>query len=472
MKPDFDFIPRKTATVRTLHRCIKTPIPVPESIPLFREMEKYEIHASMGQPPIVWHHTEDGYKICDPYGNKWIDFSSAIFIANAGHGNSEIRAAIHKTVDKPLLASFIFATEERVEAAKEYISVCPIPDAKVYMLSSGSEVCELALKIMRVYGVRKDPKKRVIVTFRDSFHGRTLGAQQLGGVESQKDWITARDPDILQAPYPTAYEHCWADPENPGFDEERMFRSFLDVLDKNGVDHDRVCGVFIESYHAPLCAPLPVSYAKRLRAFCDEHDALLGMDEIQIGGCRSGRFWCFENYGILPDLFTAGKSTSSSLPQSCIFGRRELMDVFPAQSLASTHSGSPVCSAASAASIRFLRDNRMWEAAAEKGKIMEERLRQIQSRHWNRVAYVGGIGMGWNIHFADREKKPQPEFTREVLLRCLETGLLFSAPNNHDSSLRCMPPLTMPNDALEEGMDVLETAIARADAEMPPYRRE
>ena len=469
MKPDFDFIARETEHVETAHRCIKTPIPVPESFPLFQEMEKYEIHANMGQPPVVWHHTEDGYKICDPYGNKWIDFSSAIFITNAGHGNPDIVDAIVKTAQKPMLASFLFATEERVQAAKEYISVCPIPDAKVYMLSAGTEACEMALKVMRVNGVMKNPKKKVIVTMKDSFHGRTLGSQQLGGSAALSAWITSMDPDIIHAPYPTSFEHKWADPEDPDFTEDGMFKSFTDTIDAAGIDYDDICGVFIESYHAPLCYPLPTSYAKRLRKFCDDHDIILGMDEIQIGGCRSGKFWCFMNNDIIPDLFTSAKGSSSSLPQSCLFGRRELLDVFEAQGLTSTHSGSPVCCAASAANIRFLRDNKMWEVAAEKGKIIDKRLHEIKAKYLDRVAYVGGIGMGWSIHFANAQKEPQPEFTREVLLRSMEMGLLFSAPNNHGASLRCMAPLTIPVEALKEGLDVFDAAIGKADKMMPKY---
>ena len=193
------------------------------------------------------------------------------------------------------------------------------------------------------------------------------------------------------------------------------------------------------------------------------------MDEIQIGGCRSGKFWCFMNNDIIPDLFTSAKGSSSSLPQSCLFGRRALLDVFEAQGLTSTHSGSPVCCAASAANIRFLRDNKMWEVAAEKGKIIDKRLHEIKAKYPDRVAYVGGIGMGWSIHFANARKEPQPEFTREVLLRSMEMGLLFSAPNNHGASLRCMAPLTIPVEALEEGLDVFDAAIGKADKMMPKY---
>ena len=466
----FDLRPRETTPVETKHRCIKTAIPVPESFPLLHDMEKFEPNMNDVQPPIVWHHSEDGYKICDPYGNKWIDFSSSILLSNAGHGNPEICAAVKRVVDKPLLDAFNFPTEERVEAAREFLSVCPIPDAKVFMLSAGTEVVEVALRIMRMVGTAKNPKKRVIITFKDAFHGRTLGATTMGGTPEFKEWITAPDPDVFQAPYPNSYEFDWADPEKPGYDESKLFDSLLKTIDEHGVKYENIAGIFIESFHAPLCHPIPKAYAQSLRAFCDKYDILLGMDEIQIGACRSGKFWCFENYDIIPDMFTCGKGASGSLPISAIYARRELLDVFGPGGHVGTHGGSPVAAAA-AANIRYLRDNKMWLEAAKRGEIVEKRLKALKAKYPHRIGYVGGIGLGRSCMFSIRETHtPEPEFTQKVLDLCLGMGLLFSAPNNHGSHLRLVPPLNIPIDALQEGLDIFEAAVAKADAEMPAYR--
>ncbi len=466
----FELKPRETKPIETKNRCIKTPIPVPESLPLLREMEALEPDLQMFQPPIVWHHSEDGYKICDPYGNKWIDFSSSILISNAGHGNPVICDAIRKVVDKPMLDAFNFATEERVEAAREFMSVCPIPDAKVFMLNSGSESVEVAFRIMRIAGVKKNPKKKVIITYQNAFHGRTLASTMLGGTPEFKDWITAPDPDIYQAPWPESFDYAWADPESPEYDEDKMFNTFLETIDKNGIDPDEICGVFIESFFAPLCHKMPASYAQKLRKYCDEHDILLGMDEIQIGACRSGKFWCFENYGIIPDMFCCAKGASGSLPISAIYARRELLDVFGPGGHATTHSGAPVVAAAAAANIRYLRDNKMWEAAAERGKIVEARFAEWKKQYPDRIGYCGGIGLGLSIMFANKKTHTAaPEFSFKLLNNCLDRGLLFSTPNNHYSNFRFVPPLNIPIEALNEGLDVFAEALAVTDAEMPKY---
>lgn len=466
----FPKTPVEVPHVQTKHRTICTKIPCEESLELFRDMEKYETYSNSGLPLVIWDHTEDGYKVCDPYGNKWIDFSSSILINNCGHGNPEMIAAIEKTIHKPLLSAYLFCTQERVEAAKELMSVCPIPDAKVFMLSSGSEATDAAFKMMRTYGKKVGgPKKKIVITFEDSFHGRTLGAQLLGGIPELKDWIGNVDPDMYQTPYPNQFQHPCADPESPEYDEDKQWQMFLDTLEKNRIDPDNICGVFMGGYHEPLCCPAPKNYVKRLRAFCDEHNALLGIDEVQSGACRSGTFWAFEQTGVMPDLFSAAKGMSGAMPQSALFGKREIMDLYAPGDLTSTHSGSPVVAAATAANIRYLRDNKVWEMAAERGKIIMNFLKEMKATYPNRIGHVAGIGMCIGVGYFDANKQPQPEFCRDVLMRCIQKGLLFTTPVFGGAVQRFVPPCNIPLDALQEGLAVYAEALAEVNAERPEY---
>ena len=161
------------------------------------------------------------------------------------------------------------------------------------MLSAGTEAVEAAVKIARTHGkMVGGPAKKVIVSFEGAFHGRTLASQMVGGQPALKDWIGNLDPDIFQAPWPNAYDHEWADPTKPGFSDEKMFQTLLDTIDAHGVEYKNIAGIIIESYYGNLCYPMPKSYAKNLRAFCDKYDIVLMMDEIQIGCChhRKGSF--------------------------------------------------------------------------------------------------------------------------------------------------------------------------------------
>ncbi len=468
----FELEARETKAVETKHRKICTPIPVPESFPLLRDMATFEPVSNTGQPLVVWDHTEDGYKVCDPYGNKYIDFSSGVMITNAGHGNPAIIEAIKGMLDKKLLASYLFPTQERVDAAKELVSICPIPDAKVFMLSAGTEAVECTFKLARTYGKKKGgDKKKVIVSFEGAFHGRTLASQIVGGQPALKEWIGNMDPDVFQAPWPNGYEHEWANPNNPDFDEDKMFQTLLDTIDAHGVAYENIAGIIIESYYGNLCYPMPVSYAKKLRAFCDKYDIVLIMDEIQIGSARSGKWFGFEHYGILPDLFTAAKGLSGALPQSAVFGRRDIMDLYAPNTMTSTHSGSPVASAATAANIRYMKEINILEQAERKGKIMEEHLNALKAKFPHRIAYTGGMGMARACTFADPDtKEGQPEFALEVTKKCIEKGLVFFAAVGAGITMKLTPPLTIPEDALIEGLEVYAEAVAEADAIMPPYK--
>lgn len=340
------------------------------------------------------------------------------------------------------------------------------------MLSAGTEAVEAAVKIARTHGkMVGGPAKKVIVSFEGAFHGRTLASQMVGGQPALKDWIGNLDPDIFQAPWPNAYDHEWADPTKPGFSDEKMFQTLLDTIDAHGVEYKNIAGIIIESYYGNLCYPMPKSYAKNLRAFCDKYDIVLMMDEIQIGCCRSGKWFGFENYDILPDLFTTAKGLSGGLPQSALVGRRELMDIYAPNTMTSTHSGSPVASAGTAANIKFLKEHNMCQEALRKGKIMEEKLKALWKQFPERISYVSGIGMAWAVTFAEADTHAiHPEFALEVTKKCNENGLTFFAAVGAGITMKLTPPLTIPDDALIEGLEAYATAVAEADAIMPAYK--
>ncbi len=467
MARKYEMIPRDVPKVHTKHRTICTPIPVPESADIIERLRKSEPLSMTGQPLIVWDHAED-YNVYDKYGNKWIDFTSGVMITNAGHGNKEIRDAIQKVIDKPLLATYLFPTEERLAAAEAILSVCPIPDSKVFMLSSGTEAVECALKLMRTYAHTKHGKeKNVVVTFHGSFHGRSLGAQMLGGMPHLKTWIQNPDPDIIMADFPNPNIFDWANPNHPDYSEEGILDNFLQVIEKAGVKPENIAGVITEAYHGATCCRIPKPFIKQLRAFCDKYEISLFIDEIQAGFCRTGKMFAFEHYDIIPDIVTCAKGISGSLPLSAVLCRREMMDVYEPNTMTSTHSGSPLAAAATAASIKYLVDHKLDQAAEEKGKFVEECMAKIKEKYPHRVGWIGGMGLAQALELLKpNEKVGDVEFAFAVTNRCIEKGLLFFASVGAGFTLKICPPLTIPMDALEEAMLVIEEAIGEVDSEM------
>src|SRR5712691_8816412 len=179
--------PLDVPKVESRYRRIVTPIPVPESLETLHVLDRYEASAMHGQLPVVWDRAV-GFQVHDPWGNIWLDFTSTIFVTNAGHGNPRIVKALQEQLAKPLLHTYTFPSRVRAEYLKCLIEVTPAQFEKAFLLSAGTEATECGLKLMRMYGKSEGKKRGGIVTFEGNWHGRTLGAQMLSDNSTQKAW--------------------------------------------------------------------------------------------------------------------------------------------------------------------------------------------------------------------------------------------------------------------------------------------
>ncbi len=327
----YNLEPVKVPEVNTKYRRIKTKLPVPESLSIFQSLSESEPVSMMGQPPIIWDKAE-GFQVYDKWGNKWIDWSSGVLITNAGHGRKEIIDALKKILDSKLLSTYVFVHEKRAELTKMLQKISPDPsEYLVFLLSTGSEATENCIKLAKTYAIQKHgPEKKYLLSFNYAFHGRTLGAQLAGGSAKLKTWIVDEGKTFIQVPFPDGYKN-----ENTSFD------LLLESIKKQGVKPEEIAGMIVESYQGIGPDFLPVDYAKKLVAFCRENDIVSIFDEVQSGFGRTGKMFCYEHYGIKPDLIACGKGISSSLPLSAVIGRKDIMSLYAPGSMTSTHSGSP-----------------------------------------------------------------------------------------------------------------------------------
>ncbi len=343
MAREYSLTPAPVPRVETPFRRIATAFPVPESIPTLETLSRYEPIAMRGQPPVVWDHAE-GFQVYDRWGNQWIDWSSGVLITNAGHGRAEIVEAIVEQAESKLLTNYCFPSEIRARLVEKLASLLPEPLKKVFLLTTGSETVECAIKLCRTYGTKAGGRsKNVIISYDKAFHGRTLGAQQAGGIPGLKEWIGNLDPGFVQIPSPTVSALRIV-----------TFEGFKRALSEHGVEPSNVAGVILETYQGGSAAFAPAEYMRELRDWCTGHKALLVCDEVQAGFGRTGTMWGFEHYGIVPDLACFGKGISSSLPLAAVAGRPDVMDLHPAGSMTSTHTGNPICCAAALASIDLI----------------------------------------------------------------------------------------------------------------------
>ena len=432
--------------VRTTYRCIQTALPVPESIPLLRRMEKYEPQSMLGQPPVVWDRAE-GFRVYDKWGNVWLDWSSGVLITNAGHAHPDIVKALRDQLDGKLLATYVFYHEQRAELVELLAQTAPGGDYKVFLLSTGSEATENTIKLARTYGVKKGgPEKRVIVGFTHAFHGRTLGAQMAGGFASGKSWIVNLDPGFVTVPFPDGF-----------FQTDTNFETFLQSLKEQNIDPKHIAGVITESYQGVGPFFLPKDYAQKLEAYCRENDALLIYDEVQAGFGRTGKWYTFEHYDTTPDLIACGKGISSSLPISAVIGRPDVMDLYQPGSMTSTHSGSPLPVAAAVANIKALKNERLVEHTAAMEPILMGGLEKIRAKHAARIGFLTGKGLVAGMQIVKPGTKEGDAATAtKINEACFRRGLLMFAPVGVGGiCIKICPPLCTPQDALEEGIEVL-----------------
>jgi len=443
----YSLIPKKVKKIETENRKIVTEIPAADSIPILETLREYEPRSMSGQPPVVWDRAE-GINVYDKYGNKWLDFSSGVLVTNAGHSHPEVVRRIKGQIEKTLLHNYCFPSEIRATLVKKIADLSPDPLKKVFLLTTGSEAIECAIKLARTSGEKYG--KKYIISFEGAFHGRTLGSQMAGGIPSLKDWILNPDPYMVQVPFP-------GDPRC----KDRSFEYFEKCLQTEKISREEVCAVISETYQGASAAFMPDEYAKSLRQWCDKNNILLIFDEIQAGFGRTGTMFGFQHYGVLPDIFTLGKGISSSLPISAVVGKEEVMDQYDPGTMTSTHTGTPLSCAAALGSIEALKKENLIENAKEMGNVFERELKKIKDKY-SRVGFVCGKGLVWALHIVAEKNSDEPDsdFAFEVVGRCVEKGLLFFAPVGLGGAvIKISPPLVINEEAILEGCSVLDESI-------------
>jgi 4-aminobutyrate aminotransferase/diaminobutyrate-pyruvate transaminase/4-aminobutyrate aminotransferase/(S)-3-amino-2-methylpropionate transaminase len=452
MAHEFPLTPRPVPRIETRLRRIVTDLPAPESLPILERLYKYEPVAMRGQPPIVWDHAE-GFQVYDKYGNCWIDWSSGVLITNAGHGRQEIIDAVSRQAASHLLTNYCFPSEIRSRLVERLSNLMPEPLKKIFLLTTGSETVECAIKLCRTHGLKAGGRgKHIIVSFVDAFHGRTLGSQQAGGIPALKEWIVNLDQGFIQVPFPDGFR-------NP----DTSFDGFLRRLTEQGVESQNVAGVILETYQGGSAAFAPVEFMRSLRQWSSGHKVLLVCDEVQAGFGRTGTMFGFEHYGIVPDIATFGKGISSSLPLAAVAGRPDVMDLHGPNTMTSTHTGNPVCCAAALASIDIVVNENLAERARKTGALLHRRLNEIKAKH-PQIGAVFGKGLVAGVccmqHGAN---EPDGDLAWEIVNLCLQKGvLLFTPVGFGGATVKIAPPLVITEEAILESTAVLEEAFEQA----------
>ena len=443
--------PQPVPRLVTENRCIRTDIPTPGTREILDRLDVVESRSMHGQLPLVWDRAED-FSVFDAGGNRFIDFTSTIFVANVGHSNPRVVAAVRDVLDRPLQSCYAYGCELRARYLERLVAFAGAPFDKAFLLSAGTEATEATFKLMRMYGQRQGKRRRGIVCIEGNWHGRTLGAQMLSGNRLQRDWIGYQDPDIHHLPFP----YPWVLDGRSG---ETFLEESLRDLESAGVDLAQdVSGFMLETFQGWGAVFYPEDYVQGIESLCRRHDILLAFDEMQSGFGRTGRAFGYQHYGVTPDLLSCGKGMGGGLPLSGVLGRAEVMDLPDVGNMSSTHSANPLVCAAGLAVLDEIRDRDLIAETARKGEILFEALAGLSERFPVRVDRFLGQGLIAALLFSDPATgRPDESFPSRVAEQCMRKGVLVVHTGRE--SIKLGPPLTITDEALLEGVGVIADSI-------------
>ena len=403
---------------------------------------------------MVWDRAE-GVHVFDRWGNQWLDFTSGVLVANAGHGCREAEVAIVEAARRALHHSFCFPNAERAELIEYMIDhFVPANLDTVALLTTGSEAMEFALKTSRAYAHKNGgAEKNTVVSFHGDFHGRTMGSQMAGGIADQKAWIMYHDPTMVSVPGP-----------DPFRGKDITFDGFLWALGERNVDHRKIAAICLESFPGGTAMLYPKEYMELLRGFCDELDILLIFDEVQAGFGRSGKTFTYQHYGVKADVIVCGKGFSSGMPLSAVIGNAKWMSLFAPVSTTSTHAGNPIACAAALANLKLLVEEDLIGNSKRLGKVLGRRMELWEKNFPEHVGKASSIRFVGAVQLVKGKGSLEPDLDTAgaVVNRCVQQGLLLFAPVGlAGAAVKICPPLMISEEQLIEDLDVIEAAMEK-----------
>lgn len=365
----------------------------------------------------------EGIYIYDKQGKSYLDMISGVAVNNIGHRHPKVVSALKNQIDKYLHVMVYgeFIQDSQQLLVKELLEVLPDSLDGVYVVNSGTEAIEAALKLAKRVTGRTE-----LISFRGSYHGSTHGSMSVSGNEVKKQAFRPLLPDV-------------------------QFLTHNELADLERIT-DKTAGVILETIQGDAGVRRPtVTFMKALRQRCDEVGALLILDEIQCGMGRTGKFFAFEHFDIVPDILTLGKALGGGMPiGALVSSQKKLMEFTHAPMLGhiTTFGGHPVVCAAAAAAVQVLKSEINWTEVEEKAQRFEERFK----RH-SEIVEIRRVGMMFAFDMVSAER------VERVVSRCMEKGLITFWFLSHPYSFRLSPPLTITEEELNLAADLILESI-------------
>jgi len=406
--------------------------------------EKYEseVRSYCRHFPVVFTEAKDAV-LTDENGNEYIDFFCGAGAVNYGHNNAYIK---QKVIDYLNTDGIIHALDMYTAPKREFIETFEEkiikPKGLNYKIQfcgpTGTNAVEAAIKL-----ARKVKGRNNIFAFMGCFHGMTLGALSLTSEMYARNCSGVPLSGVTHIPSPYMF---------PDLDVIEYMQTLLDD-DHSAVE--RPAAIIMETLQAEGgIRPFDNDFLVRVREFCDKNDILLIIDDIQVGCCRTGTFFSFERAGIVPDMVVMSKSIGGiGMPLAIVLLKKEL-DIWKPAEHNGTFRGNQLSLVAGKASFDWLIENNVEAETVRKGNIVNKFLNEKILPLDERIE-IRGLGLIWGIDFG----KIDPEITERIIEKCFENNLVCECAGRKGSVLKIMPPLTIDDDTIMKGLDIVFCSI-------------
>ena len=393
----------------------------------------------------------EGCYIYDQDGTEYMDFTCGIGVTNTGHCHPKVVAAIRDQAGLLIHGQAnIVMHKPMLEMINELRTIVPPTMDGFFFSNSGAEAVEGAMKLARQATGRPN-----IIVFQGSFHGRTVGTMSLTTSKTiYRVGYQPLMPGVIVAPYPYAFRYGWGEEQT-----SQWCMDELELLLLTQTAPQETAAILIEpvlgegGYVVP-----PQSFMKRLRELCDQHGILLIADEIQSGFGRTGRWFAFEHFGIIPDIMTVAKGLASGMPLSGVFSRMELMKKWVPGSHGGTYGGNAVAAAAAVATIQAMKEEDMPGNARRRGEQLMIGLGHLQEE-FSAIGDVRGMGLMIGAEFRTHERKPDKAAAKAIVHACQERRLLLLTCGPWDNTIRWIPPLIVTEEQIGHALSVFRESL-------------
>ena len=406
--------------------------------------------------PSAWYSTLENFivkgknaEIWDSEGKRYLDYVGGYAVLNTGHLHPKVVKKVKNQLDDFSHSCFAFAPHENaVKLSEELNKRYPITsDTKTFMVNSGAEAVENAVKIARYY-----TNKKSIISFKGGFHGRTYLAMGLTGKDKPyKEGFGPFPEFVKHALYPYFYRDI--------SDDDAL--ASIKELFKKTLNPDDTAAVVVE-IQLGEGGYIPASnyFLKSLREICDNHNILLIFDEVQTGYGRTGKMFGAETVGVNPDLVTLAKGIAGGFPLAAVLGKAEIMDTIHDAGIGSTFGASPVSCAAALGVLEAFDNENILGNAMKQAEMMNSFLKILMNEN-EFIGDVRGYGpmIGVEIVESKNSKTPNKEKAQDIINNCRDNGLLLVTCGEYGNVIRFMGPLTTPLNHVEEALEIFKESL-------------